>query len=80
MNNGGYCLVQMFCNWIYELEDEDWEYDEQNYSLDHSTAEVHNQNKEVGNIDEENVFLCDFCCYTFDDQEELVRHMIRDHP
>merc|ERR1740129_2579855 len=44
---------------IYELEDEDWQYQEE---------------------EDENLFLCDFCCFTFDCQEDLVRHMITDHP
>lgn len=51
---------------IYELEDEDWQYQE--------------EKEEKLDEEDENLFLCDFCCFTFDCQEDLVRHMITDHP
>ena len=73
---------------IYEL-DEDYLYEENQHSetveeVDHLQVEngfeENYQEPEIVDDDDENVFLCDFCCYTFDCQEELVRHMITVHP
>ena len=72
---------------IYEL-DEDYLYEENQHSetveeVEH--VEVENgfeENYQDAEIvdDDENVFLCDFCCFTFDCQEDLIRHMISVHP
>jgi hypothetical protein len=56
---------------IYELEDEDWQYQEE---------KEEKPDEETIHDEDENLFLCDFCCFTFDCQEDLVRHMITDHP
>ena len=56
---------------IYELEDEDWQYQEE---------KEEKPDEETIHEEDENLFLCDFCCFTFDCQEDLVRHMITDHP